>query len=188
MKKLLLVVFLGYLIIWIGIFTYFRIGEFNQKAELRNNRLSKTENVTAIPLTYSFSINDWYFYKSRFGNYSFSFPKNWVIKECQIGEDCEYYSATSIQLNNNDSNTQKASLSISFSSPVNSRCTSNLVSDGEQIDKQYLDVLKYGAPSNPQISMPIKHGNDCFEFLGRYSSTEEKETIQKVLSSFRFIN
>jgi len=182
-NRLLPFVFLGCLIIGIGIFTYPRIQESNQKAMLRNNRLSTTKNVTAIPLIKSPSINDWYFYESRFGNYSFSFPKDWVIKECQIGEDCEFYSATRI-----DSKTQNASLQISFFSPGTSQCIFNLVSDGEQINKHYLDVLKYGTPANPQISMPIKHRSDCFEFIGKYSSTQEKEIIQKVLSSFRFVN
>ena len=184
-KKLLLFIFFSCLILVIGIVTYTKMENSKQKAELRNKQLSKTENITANPLTESTAINDWYFYKSRFG-YSFSFPKSWVIKECQTKEDCEYYPATSLHFYKNDSDIQGSYLQISFSSPGTSQCIFDLVANNNQIEKQYIDILKYGSSSNPQITMPIKHKETCFEFLGNFYSTEEKATLEKVLASFKF--
>lgn len=188
MKKLIktpLVVFMSFILLVVGTFTYFRIREFINSKELRDDRISKTKNLTAIPLKESPILHDWYYYQSRSGDYSFSFPKNWIIKECQVGEDCDYYPATSIHpLNSPQDVLQRTFLQISYQGI--SQCAYDLVSNGDQISAQYLDVAKYYGSIDRAISMPIKHGKDCFEFLGNYSTNEEEDVIRKVLSSFRF--
>ncbi|MFZ3301783.1 MAG: hypothetical protein WA152_03670 [Microgenomates group bacterium] len=152
----------------------------NKTAELRK---SPTKNLVKIQLVESPLYKDWNLYKSRFMNYSFSVPKDWVIKECQENEDCEYYSSTHIhKIDNND-----IFLQITLFSEGKSQCVFGLNSKDNQIDSNQLNNLKYGS-TDFKVQMPIRHNSTCFELLGNYADDNEKEVLLKILRSFKFQN
>lgn len=184
-KKAFISGFLSLIILFLAfIFLFIKINFFSNKnntdltAELRK---SASENLIKNPLTESPFYKNWNLYKSRFENYSFSLPNDWVIKECQENEDCEYYPATRI----NKINEENVFLQFTLISGGVSQCIFGLNSKNNQIDSNQFKKLKYGA-GDFKIHMPVKHNNWCFEIIGNYTNDSEKEILIKILSSFRF--